>query len=381
MIKIFSFFQFFLLLQHYAFAQQPCNDEAIMNTKGSWKKLSDANIFPDQSFPKNQFAQVNSRIDKMQQLLQLAYPEPKGMEASWYHNITGNAAVKGGPVPYELDAAFHTYFCNAYDKKIELGGETSTNFYIWSNQLYHWIADPVKMYVIQQQPVYLLPKKRGELNGYALYEGPYNGVGSDYSRAIIITRTGQSPYLPVTQKQFLKAFLNDNETGFAKDLAFQKNRTVKTDQEEEVEKKKYIETLERITPADKLARAKDNFLQHYITSKQRKEATIAATIKNHERDIKPAQDRLADSLNLDLEQPAILDFDNLLLFKTFSTEEKGGRQLVRLNPGYFNRNLPRYVPQFLMVYWSWGRDAAAKNWRAQVEKNFDFNALKEMIDK
>jgi hypothetical protein len=39
-------------------AQQPCNDEAIMNTKGSWKKHSDDNVFPDQSFPKNQFPQV-----------------------------------------------------------------------------------------------------------------------------------------------------------------------------------------------------------------------------------------------------------------------------------------------------------------------------------
>ncbi len=38
-------------------AQQPCN-EGIMNTKGSWKKVSDANPFPDQSFPKNQFPQV-----------------------------------------------------------------------------------------------------------------------------------------------------------------------------------------------------------------------------------------------------------------------------------------------------------------------------------
>jgi len=79
---------------------------------------------------------------------------------------------------------------------------------------------------------------------------------------------------------------------------------------------------------------------------------------------------LADSLKTDLEQPAILDFDDLLLFKEFSTEEKGGQQMVRLNPDYFNMNLPRYVPQFLIVYWSWGRDAATKNWRSQVERIF-----------
>src|ERR1035437_5492796 len=85
-------------------AQQPC-DEAIMNTKGSWKKVSDANVSP-QSLPKNQFPQVNSRIDKMQKLLQAAYPDLKGIEAHWYRSISGNPEVKGGPGPYELDASF-----------------------------------------------------------------------------------------------------------------------------------------------------------------------------------------------------------------------------------------------------------------------------------
>ena len=383
MKKIMLIFSF-AHLSLYSLAQQPCNDEGIMNTKGSWKKTSDAIVFPDQSFPKNQFPQVNSRIDKMQKLLQAAYPDPKGIEAEWYRYFSGNAVVKAGPVPYQLQALFLAYFCNDYEKKIEAGGETGTWFYVWANQLNSWFAEYIKYYVIQKQPVYLLNKRIGELRGYPLYEGNYNktsNTGTRYSRAIILTRTGQSPYLPVTQKQFLKAFLNYNEKRFPKTLAFQKNRTVKTDEEEEAEKKKNLEIIERVTPADKLARAKENFLRNYVTSRQRKEATIAQTIKSFEDDMKPARDLLADSLKQELGQPAILDFDNLLEFKEFSTEEKGGRQLVRLNPGYFDMTLPRYVAQLLIVYWSWDKGKAEENFKNQIEANFNFNALKEMIDK
>ena len=103
--------------------------------------------------------------------------------------------------------------------------------------------------------------------------------------------------------------------------------------------------------------------------------------KFYEDELKPARDLLADSMKLELEQPAILDFDNLLEFKEFSTEEKEGRQLVRLNPDYFDMTLPKYVPQLFIVHWSWDDRKPANYWRTQIEKNFNFNALKEMIDK
>ena len=187
--------------------------------------------------------------------------------------------------------------------------------------------------------------------------------------------------MPVTQKQFLKAFLNYNEKKFSKTLTSEKNKPVKTDEEEETVKKNNLETIERVTPPGKQARAKDNFLRNYITSRQQKETFIANLIKTHEDDMKPARVLLADSLKPEMGQPAILDFDNLLEFKEFSTEAKGGRQLVRLNPDYFNMSLPKYVPQLLIVHWSWDDRKPANEWRTQTEKNFDFDALKTMIDK
>jgi len=34
-----------------------------------------------------------------------------------------------------------------------------------------------------------------------------------------------------------------------------------------------------------------------------------------------------------------------------------------------------------IVYWSWNDRKPTNYWRAKIEKNFNFNALKEMIDK
>jgi hypothetical protein len=373
---------FCLLPVLYPLAQQPaCNDEAIMHTKGSWKKRSDADVKPNSGFPNDQLQQVNSRIDKMENLLQAAYPEPMGTEAGWYPMIGGGALVKDGPAPYGLQSLFLAYYCNT--GKIDLGDETGTWFYVWANQ-FNWFAEYIKNYTIQQQPVYLLTQQLGQFKGYPVYGGVHSSglPGTRISsNTIMITRPGQSPYLPVTRKQFLDAFLNDNEAAFQKTLsAMEKNIPVKTTEEEEAYKKNQLAIIERVTTPSKMEKAKDNFLQHYITDKQRKEDDIAKIKKGHAEEIKPAQDFLANSPEQELKQAAMVNFTNLLAFKEFSTAEKGGRQLVRVNPDYFNSKLPKYVPQFLIVYWRWDKEKPAENFKRQVEDQFNFNVLKAMID-
>jgi hypothetical protein len=362
--------------------QQSCNDDILLNTKGSWKKRTDANPFPDESFPKNQFAQANNRIDKMQKIVQAAYPEPKGIEAGWYRSISGNALVKGGPAPYGLNALFLTYYCNS--NKIELGDETSTWFYIWANQ-FNWFAKPITEFSVKKQPVYLLTRKNGEINGYPVYEGIHNGssnTGTTFSRAIIITPQGQSPYVPVTQKQYLKAFLLYKEQDLPKALAgIEKGFVVKTDAQEEEAKQKALAGIEKNNKPDAVERRKAEYLKNYKTDKQKKEEWIAKTKKDYEDAMKPVQDLLATSTEQELEQPAFVNDVDFLKFQGFSTEAKGGRQLVSLNPNYFDSKLPKYVPQFLIVYWRWEKNNVSLNFKTEVQANFNFDALKEMLDK
>ena len=269
---------FFLL--HFVinlFAQQPCNDEIIMAVKGNWAKRPDANMKAG-----NQ-SQITSRIDKMQQLLQAAYPYPKGIEAGWYRSMGGyNSSVSNSAESYVLNALFKAYYCNTNVNKLLLGVETGTWFYVWANK-FSWFVQPVDYFTVKQQPVYLLTAKVGEFNGYPLYNGIHNensNTGIKYSRAIIITRDGQSPYIPVTKKQYLQAFLNYNEKKLPEDVAsLEKNTPVKTEGEEEAYKKMQLEKIDKSAIPNK-EKAKDYFLRGYVTDKQRKEKWMADTKKD-----------------------------------------------------------------------------------------------------
>ncbi len=361
----------------YSFSQQQtCNDDVLLNTKGGWKKTSDALMETG-----NQ-SQVISRIDKMQKILQTTYPAPQGIEARWDRTMVNDPLIINGPTPYQLMAMFLIYYCMS-EKEMVLGDETSTWFYVYANH-FNWFMEYNHDFTVHKNPVYLLTKKVGEIRGYPVYEGINNGTsntGTTYSRAVIITRQGQSPYVPVTQKQYLKAFLLYNEKRFVESLAFETNRTVKTDAQEEEEKKQGWEYLAKFYKADAVERRKADYLKNYQTDKQRKEAQIAWIKKDYEDRMKPVQDLLANSTAQELGQPAIVDDIDFLRFREFSTEAKGGRQVVSLNPGYFDSKLPKYVPQFLIVYWRWEKNKASENFKDQLEANFNFNALKEMIDK
>jgi hypothetical protein len=381
MVKVIQYY-FFCLIISFPFKSfsQSCTDQTLLSIKGKWKKSADANVFPEESFPKNQFPQVVSRIDNMKKIVLAAYPEPTAAEASWYRCISGKALVKEGPVPFEFTSAVFNYYCN--NNAPEVSGETDNWLYVWANQL-NWFAENVNYYTISKQPVYLLTPRAGELNGEALYMGVHNrnsNTGIAYSRALIITRGGQMPYVPVSRKAFLKANLKYEENQYNKNKeAAEKYTPVKTDQEEEAYKKKQLAIIEGTVKQDKQAKAKENFLKNYVSSKDQKEKVLATIKKDYENNIRPAVDYLANASDAELQMPAIVDF--AVGFKEFSSIEKGGRELVRLNPGYFDMTLPRYVPQFLIVYWRWDDHAAGKYFNRQVEDHLDFDALKKMLDK
>ena len=115
---IFCFIYFFGNIKAQ---DQNCDAAALMNIKGSWKKENDANMRPD----KNQ-SQINSRIDAVAKLFQIAYPEPKGLVAEWYRTMEGKPLVNNGPVTYQLNSLYLAWYCNRNLHKLELGGETST---------------------------------------------------------------------------------------------------------------------------------------------------------------------------------------------------------------------------------------------------------------
>ena len=145
---------FRLLCANNLFAQEPCNDDVIMNTKGSWKKRSDAIMKAD----KNQ-AQIISLVDAIRKLFQTAYPEPKGMEAEWYRTMNGTPLVTNGPVPYQFNSLYLAWYCNQTLHKLMPGDETGTWAYAFVKNFGWFISNQYDLILIKVNGdnVYILP--------------------------------------------------------------------------------------------------------------------------------------------------------------------------------------------------------------------------------
>lgn len=329
-MKTIIAFLFLVFIAYSLHAQEPCNDESIMSVKGKWTKRPDANM------KAGNLSEVIIRIDKMQKLLQSAYPDPKGIEVYWYRSMGGyySSQVKSSE-SYELNALFKAYYCNTNFRKQMLSIEASTSFDVWANKL-KWFAQVDENFLIENRPVYLLTKKLGELKGFTLFAGSDNGsanTGVKFSRTILISRAGQLPYTPVTRKQYLVTFLKNKE-------AWQK---------------KYEEKL--------------------------RQEDINRSKAVYQRDIKAAQDYMNNTSAEELAKPAYVSTTSYAgTFLKFAKENEG-MMMVQENERYFNNKLLSHIPQYLVVYWRWNAEKPALDFADQIEKNFNFKALQEMLDK
>lgn len=303
------------------------------------------------------------------------------MEARWYRSGL-QYPEKKGPVSFELYAKFLSYYCDKNaNNKVSLD-EGNADFNIWANYL-GWFAEKNDKFLIQNSPVYLLKKTAGDFKGFPLYEEEgHDNTGNSGTRVLIITRPGQLPYTPVTKKQYLQKFLEGQDKINKMFVEMNNKLPVLSDAEEEEYKKKELERIEKNGDVVvRKERAKKYFLQNYISSKQKKENAIKERKGIYDENCKVAKDILASASEAELAKPAW--FKDLSYDGNFNgfANEKGGRELVLLNPGYFNAKLPDYVAQFMVVFWAWGNDAPCHFLRNQLEANFNFPALQQMIDK
>src|SRR5215831_4648052 len=147
--------------------QDPCNDEMIMQVKGSWKKHPDANMINDRNE-----GQVIARVDNISKLFQWAYPEPKGIEAAWFRTMSGNPLINGGPIPYEFNSSYKSWYCNQQMHNILLGAETGTWAYVCINSFGWFMTSQYDQLglSLHGNTLYRLPPKIGTWKGNTLYQ-------------------------------------------------------------------------------------------------------------------------------------------------------------------------------------------------------------------
>ena len=306
--------------------------DSIFGRKGAWKKTEDDLAFPDKTFPRAHYKLVNARVDSIYAILKEAITDLSGFEPRWQRGLRGQSDIPDGPVPYEFSTRFFEYYCNTNYKKIILGDETNTTVQIFINRLSWFLyqADTLDINGDGKiRTIYQLPPKDEQIQGLTVYK--LRRTPSSDSRGIIIGRHGKMPWRSITQKQYLTGLKSQYEKQLTR---FKKNSGYNTD---------YTNRLKHI------------------------------------------EDYLAGTDEQTLQQTAIIDpKSGIWGFKgKFGDEKEGGFRLVLWAGGdaYFDKNLPRYVPQLIEVYWSYGNYQVSQHVKNQFEKNFPFDKLKAMIDK
>jgi hypothetical protein len=123
-------------------------------------------------------------------------------------------------------------------------------------------------------------------------------------------------------------------------------------------------------------------------------STVAdeATWKEQLSELKKNKDVILKRYRNELEETTrqgLLDSSAIIPVTIYNTdewnsifvEENKGFMIVRANPAYIRKQLPKHVPQFFVVAWKWN------DWKPQadvgklIEEKFPFGQLQEMIDK
>lgn len=135
---------------------------------------------------------------------------------------------------------------------------------------------------------------------------------------------------------------------------------------------------------------KKNFLETYKTDQQRRDETVSKIIKMKKDGINRYEKELekTKAANL-LDSPAEIysPFTTTENTPIFATGPEGGKMLVTANREYIRKDLPKYVPQFMILYWGWVSDFPKYGgeqgvyYRKMLEANFPIEKLQAMIDK
>lgn len=304
--------------------------DSVMAKKGTWKKVEDDLAFPDKTFPRAQYKLVNSRIDSLFVFFKESLPELNGFEPKWKRSMRGNSYITNGPVPYAFESYYLHYTCNTNLNKILLGDETSTWAYVFVNYVNWFMYEAGTLDINNDgkiKNVYQLPPVIGKWKGSNVYE--LRGTFTRSARSVIIGRNGKVPWRSLTQKEYLTGLKNKYEKQLKR---FKEGSSYETDY-----------------------RQKLKYINDYLT------------ITDEEA----------------LKKPAFIDPKaGIWGFKgKFGKEDEGGFKLVLsgLGENYFDKTLPRYMPQLIQLYWSYGYSSPEQLFKEQFEENFPLEKLKAMI--
>lgn len=319
-----------LLFVSLRISAQDCTEASILQKPGIWKEGMKGSV---SGIPSADLDKEKKVVAALHTLVKSKYT-PMGVQA----DFNGSYDTPDREIPvnnYDYNIYFMHYFCEG--NIIKTDHETSTSLTISANRIDARIYESPDENNAQAEGFYSMKKMPVEKDGNYYFEQVAGlGMGvSGKSRTWLITYDKKLPYSYVTKKEFL-----------------------------EKQKKLLLVAMPKSIEGSK-------------------ESLKSKT----EQDYKNALAKIETLLKMpsaESGQPAIVKQDpNDYLSYLFTTDADAfGKVLIKPNPGYFNSKLPRSSPQFFVVNIAGNeKEPVAAKVIADLMKNFDFPALKDMLGK
>lgn len=360
---------FFALLFRTSSMAQDCTEATILQKPGLWKEnnavasgIAPTDVVKEKKVVAALHEMIKSKFTPMGVLAEMngGYSSPQ----SWM------------PVnDYTYSIIPLNYYCDG--NNVKTAGETSTYFSIAANRLDVEIFEDAQGDRLLAEGYNVMDDMPIEKDGYWYFkeiDAPLGFGMTGRSRAWIITYDGKLPYAYVSKKEFLEkrkeilsTQLLDASQGF-------KDVLERNEIEKGFKEKEYENDPAKLTHYMKM---------DYLPSKERYEKLLADNEKNY----KPAFLKIENLLKMpvsELSQPAIVkqDSNDHLSYLFTDDNDPFGKILIKPNPAYFNKKLPRSSPQFFWVYVRGNhKEKIATSFTTEIVEAVDFAAMKNMLGK
>lgn len=351
-----------------------------MQIKGKWAKSTNIVGTGDPGFSRNQYPNAFARTDAIAAIIKNIYPQPVGLEAIHHASVGGWPACKRCPAAYSFWSNYKSYYFNRYLNKILLQTETRTAVRVHFNDfgLYFFTKDTATLTIDGEPTKVFSPlNPDGEWKGLPLYKIqdwlPGNREKS-ITKIVLLTKNGWLPFIPLTQKQYLQGLKIFwwNE----KQKVVQRNTKAEKEQLKIIEETRNNKSLDAPTK-DKLLAALQKSFDSYLESR---DADAKKLTSQFDKKIEVIDQYLSSHSENEMQRSVVTT--SFMDFSGYFGDSKTQKGLtpVRIDPSYFNTNLPRHVPQFIVMEWNAEDDAPGKNFRKIFEEQFPVQQLQAMID-
>lgn len=365
-----------LILTHLLFfislhlSAQTCNTEILLQTPGNWKALPQGS---SSVLKAADLAREKKIVAALHSMIQAKYT-PVGLQAQFLgsygreeNNMPGNY--------HGYSIAPYTFYCdrNMVKQKID----TYNDFFINANLFEDEIYDTTNENTGTGEGYYSMLNLPEYKDGVWFFKEIRQGLGAmmeGKKSSWLVTYDNQLPFAFVTKKEFLekrKRILAAQKRSMAEVFVINLKNI-------EIEKKyKEAEFKDDPVQLEKYVR------MDYGETKKRYEKLLA----DNENEFKPAFKKIEEQLKMppeELSEKAIVKIDPTdHLSYLFTNDDDGfGQILIKPNPGYFNKKLPKSSPQFFFVsVIHYDKEPVSVKFRDDIVKALDFTALKNMLGK